>query len=123
MIARLVIIASLLACPASRAAMQTDVDPRICYASPSQIPRSADGSILRSGAARTAFVRMHPCPSTGLTRGTCPGWQVDHVIPLACGGCDSPSNMQWLPTSIKSAARPDAKDRWERAVYCGQPTP
>jgi 5-methylcytosine-specific restriction endonuclease McrA len=124
MIARLVIIVSLLVCTASRAATQTDAaDPRICYASPSQIPRDADGSIRRSSAARAAFMRMHPCPSSGLTRGACPGWQIDHVIPLACGGCDEPANMQWLPASIKSAARADAKDRWERTVYCGQPKP
>jgi len=24
-----------------------------------------------------------------------PGYVIDHVIPLACGGEDAPSNMQW----------------------------
>jgi hypothetical protein len=122
MIARHVVVALLLACAVLQAAVAAD-DPRVCYGGPAQIPRSADGSILRSGAARAAFVRIYPCPSTGLTRGPCPGWQVDHVIPLACGGCDAPANMQWLPTSIKSAASSDAKDRWERAVYCGRTMP
>jgi hypothetical protein len=23
------------------------------------------------------------------------GWVVDHITPLACGGADDPSNMQW----------------------------
>lgn len=50
----------------------------------------------RSGKARYAFRKNNPCPATGRTKGACPGWHVDHVIPLACGGADSPSNMQWL---------------------------
>jgi len=45
---------------------------------------------------KAAFRRSHPCPSTGKTRGACPGYEVDHVRPLACGGPDDPSNMQWL---------------------------
>lgn len=88
-------------------------DPRYC-GSPL---RYADGSIKRSSAAVAEFRRNHPCPVTGLTSGACAGWAVDHVIPLACGGCDSQVNMQWLPDSLKSAAGSEAKDRWERRVY------
>lgn len=83
--------------------------------------RSADGSIKRSTAMLAAFKRAHPCPSTGLTYGACAGWSVDHVIPLACGGCDSVSNAQWLPLSIKSCAVSAGilcKDRFERVIYC-----
>jgi 5-methylcytosine-specific restriction endonuclease McrA len=47
------------------------------------------------GAVRE-FRKQHPCPATQKHRGACPGWQVDHVIPLKCGGLDSPANMQWL---------------------------
>ena len=50
----------------------------------------------RDPEQRAAFRRDHPCPSTGKTRGACLGYQVDHVKPLACGGADDPSNMQWL---------------------------
>lgn len=50
----------------------------------------------RSAAERLAFTRENPCPATGLRRGACPGWQVDHVIALVCGGQDHRSNMQWL---------------------------
>ncbi len=50
----------------------------------------------RSGSARSAFRREYACPATGQTTGSCPRWEVDHVIPLACGGRDAPSNMQWL---------------------------
>lgn len=41
------------------------------------------------------FRRMHPCPATGRIHGPCPGYVVDHVIPLCLGGADHPSNMQW----------------------------
>ena len=53
------------------------------------------GRIKRSKAARSAFERQNPCPSTGRNRGACPGYVVDHVKPLECGGADAPSNMQW----------------------------
>lgn len=38
-----------------------------------------------------------------------PGHVVDHIIPLACGGADAPSNMQW-----ETVADGKAKDKWER---------
>jgi hypothetical protein len=50
----------------------------------------------RSSALRAEFMRQHPCPSTGATRGPCPGWQVDHIEALICGGRDEVRNMQWL---------------------------
>jgi len=52
--------------------------------------------VERSASARAAFRKIIPCPATGRTSGACPGWHVDHVIPLACGGPDHPANMQWL---------------------------
>lgn len=82
------------------------------------VVREPDGTISRSNAVRDAFKRQHPCPSTGKPSGACPGWEIDHVIPLACGGCDAVSNMQWLPSEIKSAAGTLPKDRWERTFYC-----
>lgn len=66
------------------------------------------GKIKRSKAARSAFERQSPCPSTGRTRGACPGYVVDHVIPLECGGADAPSNMQW-----QTVADGKAKDKTE----------
>ena len=63
----------------------------------------------RSRTARAEFERTHPCPSTGRGAGACPGYVVDHVKPLACGGADAPGNMQWQIT-----ADAKAKDKWER---------
>lgn len=82
--------------------------------------RLADGTIKRSAAVRAAFQRVHPCPSTGLRTGACPGWSVDHVRPLSACGCDSVSNAQWLKNEIKSCAGTICKDRWERWVYTCQ---
>jgi hypothetical protein len=40
-------------------------------------------------------------------------WQIrkDHIVPLACGGPDAVSNMQW-----QTAADARAKDQWVRSV-------
>lgn len=50
----------------------------------------------RSPALRAEFMRQQPCPSTGATRGPCPGYQVDHIEALICGGRDEMHNLQWL---------------------------
>lgn len=78
--------------------------------------RNADGAIVRSAAALAAFKKIYPCPATGKSIGACPGWAIDHVIPLACGGCDFVSNFQWLPNELKSKAV-IGKDRFERRIY------
>lgn len=54
------------------------------------------GALPRSQSARAEFQRSTPCPANGLRRGACPGWQVDHIQALKCGGRDAPDNMQWL---------------------------
>jgi hypothetical protein len=73
------------------------------------IERDKHGRIKRSESAKREFEAMHFCPSTGRAGGKCPGYVIDHVIPLACGGVDAPSNMQW---QTQAAAK--AKDKWER---------
>ena len=37
-----------------------------------------------------------------------PGYVVDHIVPLACGGRDDPANMQW-----QTIGEGKAKDRIE----------
>jgi hypothetical protein len=74
--------------------------------------RDADGRIVRAYAVYTAFRSVHPCPSSGLTNGPCFGWQVNHVIPLACGGCDAVSNMEWMRNDVKKL-----HDGYERKLY------
>lgn len=96
------------------AALAAAVDPRYC--GPPE--RDAEGRIVRSAEPVRAFRALYACPSTGRYAGACPGWALDHVVPLACGGCDAVGNLQWLPVETKSAAGSLPKDRWERRVYC-----
>ena len=65
----------------------------------------------RSHAVTREFQREHPCPSTGRASGPCPGYRKDHIVPLACGGPDAVSSLQWQTIA---AAR--AKDAWERTA-------
>lgn len=80
----------------------------------SSCPRDRNGRIVRSQGAKRAFRHMNPCPATGEVSGACPGYVIDHIVPLACGGPDEPQNMQW---QTKADAR--AKDRVERRD-CGE---
>ena len=69
---------------------------------------SVDATTIRSSSAKAEFKRDHPCPATYARGGPCGGCVIDHVVPLACGGADAPSNMQW-----QAVADAKAKDRWE----------
>jgi hypothetical protein len=64
--------------------------------------RNERARIQRSDAARHAFARQ-----TGYPNGR-PGYVIDHIVPLACGGVDVPSNMQW-----QTIAEGKAKDKSE----------
>ena len=85
-------------------------------ASPSRVGPSTSGSaalatngkVARSEEAKRTFEKQ-----TGFPRGR-PGYVIDHKVPLACGGADSPSNMQW-----QTVAEGKAKDKIER-IGCGR---
>ena len=79
--------------------------------------RNASGEIIRRADVLAAFQKIHPCPSTGLKTGACAGWQKNHGAPLACGGCDSVSNLNWVPTIIKTCSAWYCIDRYERKIY------
>jgi hypothetical protein len=66
-------------------------------------PRDVKGRMKRNAQARHAFMVR-----TGFPHGR-PGYVIDHVVPLACGGMDAPTNMQW-----QTVADAKAKDRIER---------
>jgi hypothetical protein len=72
------------------------------------VSRDSRGRIARSQKATREFKKSNPCPSTGKRSGACPGYVIDHVVPLKRGGADKPSNMQW---QTKEAAK--IKDRTE----------
>jgi len=73
-----------------------------------------DARTKRSQSAKVEFKTAHPCPATGTRKGPCKGYVIDHINPLACGGPDGPSNMQW-----QTIAEAKAKDKWERRA-CGK---
>lgn len=65
--------------------------------------RDSNRRIKRSAAAKEAFER-----ESGYPHGR-PGYVVDHIKPLACGGADDPDNMQW-----QTIADAKAKDKVEQ---------
>jgi len=65
--------------------------------------RDSHGRIKRSEKAKREFES-----ETGYPHGR-PGYVIDHVRPLADGGADDPSNMQW-----QTVGDAKAKDKWER---------
>ena len=70
---------------------------------------NAQAKTIRSQEAKDQFKLANPCPSNGRNYGACPGYIIDHITPIACGGADDPSNMQW---QTKTDAK--LKDKWER---------
>jgi hypothetical protein len=79
-------------------------------------PAQALAKAQRDPHQRAAFMKQQPCPSTGKTRGACPGYVVDHIMPLCAGGADRPSNMQW-----QTVADAKEKDREERQTCRARP--
>lgn len=71
----------------------------------------AEARQARNGVERRAFMRENPCPATGQQRGKCPGWIVDHIVPICAGGLDRRDNMQWQ--TVEDAKRKDRDERRE----------
>lgn len=64
----------------------------------------------RSSGARLQFMKATPCPATGKIQKSCPGYVVDHIIPLCAGGVDDPkTNMQWQ--KYKESLQKDVVER------------
>jgi hypothetical protein len=79
---------------------------RVLVETPNLACRAVDRDgkeVYRSRSRRNLFRRM-----SGYPKGR-PGYVVDHIIPLHCGGCDRPDNMAWQ--TVEDAR---SKDRDER---------
>jgi hypothetical protein len=112
-----ILIALLPAIAAGRDSHSTSSHPKPSHVTNSQKPTKHPATdhnsrlkTLRSASAKRNFQASNPCPATGKTSGRCKGYIIDHKTPLACGGADSPANMQWQTT-----AEAKLKDKTERA--------
>ncbi len=74
----------------------------------------AEARLKRSQIAKAEFKQQHPCPAAGSTNRPCKGYVIDHIVPIACGGADALSNMQW-----QTVADAKAKDKGE-CKGCGK---
>ena len=74
------------------------------------VERDSHGRVKRSEDAKREFMKQ-----SGYPHGR-KGYVVDHVTPLACGGAEDPSNMQW-----QSVADAKAKDKVERQGCATKP--
>jgi hypothetical protein len=73
-------------------------------------PLAAHAGARRSASVGRQFEREHPCPSTGLTYGACPGYVKDHLMPLCAGGADAVENLAWEEVA-ESRAKDVEEDR------------
>jgi len=85
--------------------------------------RNSAGNYIRPVAVYNAFVKIHPCPSTGskVYADGCIGWAINHPIPRACGGIHAVWNMQWIPDDVKHTIGDHAIDSFERKIYAFDP--
>jgi hypothetical protein len=70
---------------------------------PYRVRHAKTGELIRSSEAIREFKKC-----TGFINGR-PGYVIDHIFPLACGGPDVPENLIW-----QLASDGKLKDKWER---------
>lgn len=84
----------------------------------------AEGAQKRDPKVRAAYQRLVPCPvpevrirpgTAGGRRGACPGFEIDHMQALVCGGGDVLENLQWLSVELhRLKTKEDLKCRHNR---------
>jgi hypothetical protein len=89
--------------PGSKQYDSTNSVATVRSSAPTGVMRDSNGRIKRSAEEKREFERQ-----TGYAQGR-PGYVVDHIKPLACGGSDTSDNMQW-----QTIAEAKAKDKTER---------
>lgn len=73
--------------------------------------RAASTDSIRKPSTVREFRKLNACPATGRVQTTCPGYVVDHILPLCAGGPDEVTNMMWQATAASYK-----KDAMERAI-------
>ena len=78
------------------------------------VQRDDNGRIKRSARVVKEFEKLYPLP-TGYDRSQ---WQVNHSVPLVCGGCDAVRNLIWMRKEAKTCAEDWCQDRHEQLTMC-----
>lgn len=76
--------------------------------------RYADGRIKRSQTVLREFERLYPLPA-GHDRSK---YQINHSVPLTCGGRDIVENLMWMRVEAKTCAEDWCQDRHEQLTMC-----
>ncbi len=75
----------------------------------------------RNPAVVRAFRAENPCPSTGKTTGACPGWVIDHGLPICALGAvaDDVRNLHWQKVEDANWKDGLERDLCARLRKCG----
>lgn len=85
-------------------------DSRFC----GEPKRDANGKIVRSSAVINEFKKLYPLPLELNPK----KYQINHAVPLVCGGCDIIENMIWMHVDAKTCAEDYCQDRHEQLTMC-----
>ena len=109
----LILLLVLLLAGTAATAQSALTETRYCGAP----KRDASGEIIRRADVIYAYRKIHPCPATlKYGMGACPGWALNHNVSLACGGCDSVSNLSFMRNDVKKIV-----DGYERKISASNP--
>jgi len=100
----------LLALLMSACADQVYADIRCCV----EPERYSDGRIIRSLSVIEDFKKIYPLPEN-FNRDD---YQINHAIPLVCGGRDIVENLIWMHVKAKTCADDYCQDRHEQLTMC-----
>lgn len=76
--------------------------------------RDISGKIVRSSSLIAEFERLYPLPPQFKRA----DFQINHAVPLVCGGCDKIENLIWMAKPAKTCAEWYCQDRHEQLTMC-----
>lgn len=79
-----------------------------------EVKRYNDGRIVRSITVLQEFKRLYPLPVHLNPK----DFNINHAVPLACGGRDIVENLIWMHVSAKACAEDYCQDRHEQLTMC-----
>lgn len=75
----------------------------------------------RSSTVIHQFRKLNPCPATGKIERTCPGYVIDHIVPLCAGGPDILENLTYQKTADSYRKDKLERDICRRLRMCVKP--